>query len=201
SSLMSSHRGNGQFDPRPIPDLGQAGKISRDPQARALETFIRGLIVEEFDGPAPPSTILDDLALYLRSLGNGTCPAGATEPIRLAGALNDARRAAAAAGESWRRGDGPAARLLLSATRSALGRIDERFAPRDLAADRQAIRNADFELLAIEQAMDRRDRTVALRIAAWRAGVPRWASLLHRDEGRSLYDVETLSRALAAGNS
>ena len=31
SSMMSSHRGNDVFDPRPIPDLAAPGKVSRDP--------------------------------------------------------------------------------------------------------------------------------------------------------------------------
>ena len=58
NSLMSSHRGDGIFNPKPIPDL--AGdpaklKVSRDPRTRELPTFIHGLITQEFDGPEPPA--------------------------------------------------------------------------------------------------------------------------------------------------
>ena len=74
SSLMSSHRGDGRSNPTLIPDLSgpaHALKVSRDPSARALEAFIRGLIVEEFDGPEPTAMTLDGLAGYVRALSPG----------------------------------------------------------------------------------------------------------------------------------
>src|SRR5215210_5068995 len=61
ASLLSSHRGDGKFNPKPIPDLaGDPAKriVSREPVKRDLERFIRGLIVEEFDGPEPPTAVL-----------------------------------------------------------------------------------------------------------------------------------------------
>ena len=73
---MSSHRGDGIFNPKPIPDL--AGdpaklKISRDPRKTDLRTFIHGLITQEFDGPEPPPAVLDGLAAYVRSLSPDAC--------------------------------------------------------------------------------------------------------------------------------
>ena len=58
---MSTKRGDGAFNPKAIPDL--AGdpaklKISRDPAKQDLQTFIHGLIVDEFDGPEPPPEVL-----------------------------------------------------------------------------------------------------------------------------------------------
>lgn len=197
ASLMSSHRGNDRFDPRPIPDLAVPGRVSRAPETQALERFIDGLIVEEFDGPPPPPAILEALAFYVRSLGRGGCP-GATEPLRVGDDLDDADRAIAAAGIAWAGGDVAAARLLLSATRSTLGRIDQRFAPVALAASRQALRNADLELLAIARAIDRNDRDVNVRIAAWRAGRPALAKRLQADAAASYYDPAVLDRALIA---
>src|SRR5687768_90851 len=50
SSIMSSHRGDGTINPKPIPDLaGPPAEriVSRAAESRALESFIRGLIVEE----------------------------------------------------------------------------------------------------------------------------------------------------------
>ena len=65
SALFSSHRDDGIDNPRPIPDLGgpkSALKISQDPSSPALETFIHGLVTQEFDGAEPPPTVLKGLA-------------------------------------------------------------------------------------------------------------------------------------------
>ena len=66
-SFFSSHRGDGQFNPVLIPDLAKPGKISRDREGE-LEQFMRGLIVEEFDGAEPDHAVLDTLAVYVRAL-------------------------------------------------------------------------------------------------------------------------------------
>jgi len=76
ASLMSSHRGDGIFNPKAIPDL--AGdpaklKVSRDPAKDDLKKFIHGLVTQEFDGPEPPPAVLDCLAAYVRSL-SGQAP-------------------------------------------------------------------------------------------------------------------------------
>ena len=65
SSLMSSHRGDRIDNPKPFPDLSgpkEKLKVSRNPADRKLETFIHGLIVEEFDGPEPTPMTLDGIA-------------------------------------------------------------------------------------------------------------------------------------------
>jgi hypothetical protein len=71
ASLMSSHRGDGIFNPKPIPDL--AGdpaklKVSRNPAKEDLKKFIHGLITQEFDGPEPPPAALNGLVAYVRSV-------------------------------------------------------------------------------------------------------------------------------------
>ena len=194
SSIMSSHRGNARFDPRPIPDLAVPVKVSRDPSKRELESFIRGLIVEEFDGAEPSPLVLRGLADYVRAIGPCDAP---REPLTVAGLLEDGRRATVAAGFAWMRGDAAATRLLISSARSALGRIDERYAPAGLASDRAALRSADLALLAIEQAVDRRAADVPDRLAAWRADLARWTPPVLRDEPRSLFNRSLLEAALA----
>ncbi len=194
SSIMSSHRGNDIFDPRTIPDLAIPAKVSRDPSGFALEHFIRGLIVEEFDGAEPPPLVLDGLARYVRSIGP-SCE-NAKEPIRLSAMLDDSRRATMAAEYAWRQKDPAAARLLVSGARSALGRINERYSAEGLAGDRKRLRAADLGLLAIEQAIDRRDGDIPQRLAGWRAGMASWDAALLRDERRSLFDKGLLARAL-----
>lgn len=196
SSIMSSHRGDGVFDPKPIPDLAHPVKIARDPASGALEHFIHGLITEEFDGPEPSPLTLRAIASYVRALDGGACPLSDREPVTLGQTLDDARRAAAAASAAWSAGDDAAARLMAAAARSMLGLINERFAAPELAADRQTLADADLELLAVEQAIDRKQSDVPLRLAAWRAAVPRWSGRLRRDERRSLFNPAELKHLL-----
>src|SRR3954452_11689999 len=90
--LMSSHRGDGFFNPKPIPDL--AGdpaklKVSRDPHKDDLKRFIHGLITQEFDGPEPPAAILDGLVAYVRSLSVKNCRGSSGSTIRLTSMLDN----------------------------------------------------------------------------------------------------------------
>jgi hypothetical protein len=186
SSLMSAHRGDGRANPVPIPDLGGPRallKISRDPRDAALERFIRGLVVEEFDGPAPAAEVLAGLAAYVRALRPEGCRAS-ERPIRLVDRLGDVEEAVRLAGQS----QGEARRFLAAAARSDLGAIDERFALPGLEGDRALLRAADEELRAIRAG----------------AGFERWAQRwrhvrrrLLQDEPRSLFAPPVLRRKLA----
>jgi len=197
SSIMSSHRGNGIFDPRPIPDLATSRKIARE-GGGDLERFIRGLITEEFDGAPPDPLILDAVAGYVRAIQAPACPAAPEQPVRLADRLSDADRAVLAASYAWEAKDGDAARLLLSAARTALGEIEERFDAPALADARTRLRRADRDLLAIQQAIDRHAPDVPLRLASWRASEPRMAAALARAEAASLFNRQILARRLAS---
>jgi hypothetical protein len=130
ASLMSSHRGDGVFNPKPIPDL--AGdpaklKISRDSQKDDLKRFIHGLITQEFDGPEPPPSVLDGLVAYVRSLSPTACKASSVSEVRLSTMLDDTDIAVRLAEESNLARDEATARVLIAAARSTLGKIDERF--------------------------------------------------------------------------
>ena len=195
SSLLSSHRGNGVFDPLPIPDLAKPGKISRNPQSADLRRFIRGLVVEEFDGAEPPARVLDGLATYVRAQGTAPCPTTAVQEIGVALYLDDIRRANAAAISAWRDGDPATARLMLAGARTALGLLDERFALPDLEAERRGIRTADSGLLAVQLALDRGDRDIEVRLAAWYAASTDWSAGLRRDEPQSLFNAGILRAA------
>lgn len=204
SSLMSSHRGDRIDNPKPIPDLSgpkEKLKVSRDPVDRKLETFIQGLIVEEFDGPQPTAMTLDGLAQYVRALSPLACPPTPEQRIRLSGYLADARAAMQAAQFAFDAHDRATAHLMLASTRSALGMIDERYAAPALARDRESLRDADLELAAIQDAVDAGNTDATLRIAAWLATMPRWIALLERDESLSLFNVETTSINQAARGS
>ena len=194
SSLMSSHRGDGINNPIAIPDLsGSVHKVSRAASDPALETFIRGLIVEEFDGPEPSALTLASLAHYVRALTPGACPPAHEQHIRFANHLSHARSAVQAAQFALDARDPATARLMLASARTELGLIDERYAAPALADDRQGLREADLELAAIQQAIDAGQADAGLRSTAWLADVARWAEPLARDEPRSLFNAERLA--------
>ncbi len=187
SSLMSKKRGDGTINPRPIPDLaGPPAKriVSRDPQGRALERFIHGLVVEEFDGPEPAPAVLDGLAAYVRAIRPEACR-GTSAPISLAARLDEAERAVRLARDS----DPATRRLLLAAARSALGAVDERFRLPGLEAGRSLLRQADGELRAIRAGSNGEE--------AW---LRRWHDRKRRllaQERRSLFAAPVLRRRLA----
>lgn len=190
SSLFSSHRGNGVDDPKPIPDLSgprAALKVAPDDVA----SFVRGLIVEEFDGPEPSPTVLQGLADYVRALGPGACPATATRPLTAQDLMADVRRAVAAAQAAE---DAKTAVFLLTAARARLFLLDERYAR--LAAERGALRRADRELAEIAQALREGRPDARARLARWQARTPGLEARLHRAERRSLLDSKTLAAAL-----
>lgn len=185
ASLMSSHRGDGRFNPKPIPDLGgprAALKVSQDPRSPALEAFIRGLVVEEFDGPEPPARVLDGLAAYVRALRPSACgrERRVSLAFRLALVEDSAELAAAEAGETKR--------LLFAAARSQMGAIDERFATPGGEPARAVLREADREL--------RRLRSGEAGMETWRRLWPGWKRKLLRLEPRSLFDERRLRDAL-----
>lgn len=189
ASLMSSHRGDGLFNPKPIPDLGgprQSLRVSQDPRERALETFIRGLVAEEFDGPDPSPAIIEALAAYVRALRPAHCEGTGrrvTLASRLAWVDQAARLAAAETGDTRR--------LLLAAARSQLGEIDERFAIPGGEPARTVLRDADRMLGAL--------RSGGGDMRPWRRHWPAWRRKLLRLERHSLFDEERLRQSLGAG--
>jgi hypothetical protein len=196
SSLMSSHRGDGIVNPTIIPDLGgpeHSRKISRDASTAQLEKFIRGLIVEEFDGPEPSKMTIDGLASYVRMLSPSACRFPAEQKIQLTNYLSDARKAVQAAQFALDAKDPATARLMLASARTALGMINERYAAAELSHDRQLLQIADLELAAIQNAIDTGADDISLRMVTWRSKMPRWEKILKRDEALSLFNPEHLT--------
>lgn len=174
TSLFSRVRGNAVFDPQPIPDLaGPRAALKTPPEA--LPAFIRGLVVEEFDGAEPPAAVLKGLSDYVSALDPAACPSARDEPVSLAGHLADVRRALAAAATAT---DPQTAERMVGAARAALFRIDERY--QALPAETRALRAAARRLAALQ--------------AAARTGAP------GLDQGIEIWltDSRSLERRLAA---
>jgi hypothetical protein len=201
SSLFSSHRGDGIDNPKPIPDLSgprAALKVSRAQEDRALETFIHGLVVDEFDGAEPPPAVLDGLATYVRALSPAACPPEARRPLHVADLVEDARRAARVGLASQARGDTATAVAMVQAARSRLGLVFERYDGPGLADQRAALLAADRGLADVLAQLRDGDPRAAARLRAWLERSDVWSRDLVAAEPRSLFDPGRLA-ALAGG--
>jgi hypothetical protein len=197
NSLLSSHRGDSLDNPRPIPNLSgpkAALKVDQAAQSHALEAFIRGLIVEEFDGPEPTPATLDGLASYVRALEPAACPPAPRSALSVASLMDDARRALTAADEAAASGDFATAAHMAQAARGRLGLIDERFSDPALSVDRRRLRGSDGRLAQIQAAL-RAERASHPQIARWIAQSHDLERALARQEGRSLFSPERLGHA------
>jgi len=163
-SLFSSHRGNGVHDPKPIPDLS-GPRASLKVAAPDLPAFIRGLVVEEFDGPEPPPAVLAGLADYVRALSPAACPTDTREPNSPGRLLADARRALKAAQASLAAHDRPTAVLMIAAARARLFLIDERYAGQPAPLAR--LRAADAGLAALQAGVREGRPDTAAKLAQW----------------------------------
>lgn len=194
SSLLSSHRGDGVANPRSIPDLSARKaelRIRQDPDDRALETFIQGLVVEEFDGQPPPPAVLAGLAAYVRALE--PCKRR-LRPLRVADYLSDARRAARAGAGLLGSGDSASALVMIAAARARLGQIDERYA--GLPEARAALAGADRDLAAIAAEIRAGDPGAADRLTDADRFLRALSDPLEQDEERSLFDRARLGLLL-----
>ena len=198
TSVLSSHRGDGIDNPKPIPNLSgpkSALKVNQDPASGGLESFIHGVVTQEFDGDEPPPAVLRGLASYVRALSPAACPAAASEPVTVAGALADVRRTLQAAIAAVDHGDGASAALMVESARSQLGDIDERYAGTALAPERAALQRAAADLASAEA--DARHGLPAARtdLTLWLASEPAWAGPVVAAEAASLYSPHTLALA------
>ena len=197
-SLFSSHRGDGVFNPRPIPDLSgpkTSLKVDQAPGGAALEGFIHGLVTQEFDGPQPPAPVLRGLADYVRALSPAACPEPARGRIDSGLWIDDARRAVLAARGEAARGEAPTAVLMLAAARARLGLIDERMAGSRLAPLRERLRAASRDLEAVQEGLRRGGPSPDAALAAWLERLPPLARALRAAEPRSLFDPGRLAMA------
>jgi hypothetical protein len=193
ASIMSEHRGDGIFNPKPIPDL--AGdpaklKISRDPKKDDLPKFIHGLVTQEFDGPEPPPAVLDGLANYVRSLSPAACKARVAGPIALDAKLEDVETAVRLAEETLGSGDEATARVMIAAARSTLGAIHERFQVPGDESSRALLHEAAADLTKVELA----DKPTTAMLERWKKNWPARKRQLRSAEARSLFNPAVIRK-------
>jgi hypothetical protein len=192
NSFFSAARGNGRFDPVIIPDLTMPGKVARGTDTRALEAFVRNLIVEEFGGREPTPAMLDALATYVRAVR--ACPDGQSVGRRLSDQLAAIDDGVAGAQLMVDRADPQGAALSIAAMRHQLGLIAERYTGSGLAREREGLLAASRALQTIGEGGPAR---IEPALARWKGDFDRGlAKRLRRAEGRSSYDRKRLAESL-----
>ena len=191
ASFFSVARGNGRFDPTPIPDLALPGRISREPESRALESFLHGLIVDEFSGRPPGDGALSDLAAYVRAVQ--PCPGRTDESVRLASRIDLFRDSIRSATRAAAAGDRPTTLTLIGSARWQLGLIDERLAAGGHAQTRKELLRTSRRLQTIQGGATTTNALLAMLARFDRNLAPR----LLQAEKLSLYRPELVDRWLA----
>jgi len=189
ASIMSEHRGDGIFNPKPIPDLGGDPARLKVKGTAKLPTFVHGLITQEFDGPEPSPAALAAVAAYVEALTPAAC-AKSNGPLSLSSRLGDVDSAVTLARQAYLAGDPVTGRALLAAARSTLGAIDERYQVAGADRSRDDLRAADAILFSLQQAGQ------GGPWPAWAHDWPRHKRALRAAEARSLYNPAVLLRAL-----
>ena len=191
ASLMSEKRGDDIFNPKPIPDLAGDPKKLKVKGTPRLRGFIHGLIVEEFAGAEPSAAALDSVAAYVTALSPAACKGPTSVPLTLNSTLEEVDSAVALAARAYASGDTETGRDLLSAARSTLGAIDERFQLPGLDGSREQLKDASADLFDLQQA-----QTPALW-AKWNRDWPQRKRALRSAEPRSFYNPAVLRKLLA----
>lgn len=188
NSLFSKTRGNGAFDPVPIPDISARDrKQIQDRMTPEFATKVHGLIVDEFDGQEPGAKIFEEVISYMDNLR--PCPDPALRrPLSAQRDIVSANRAFLIAGDMKTPGE---QRLMARAARERLERLNERF----IAANQEDVRAGLLDASrAIQRWMDAPDAKLeAEAVDALRTAKER----VIREAPRSLYNPDVLRAALA----
>lgn len=178
SGLFSQIRADDIFNPLPIPDLalpeGQ-NQVDRS-DAKALEDFVRGQIVEEFSGDTPPRQIMDALLTYLVHIdADDTCASNASLPVTWTDDWTDARTAAELAQAL---GNPQSHTFFIRTARLSLGRLHARYTAPEHAVLREQLVSLSRELG---------------NGGAWPQSTAELSARLEQGAARSLYNPEALT--------
>jgi hypothetical protein len=194
SSLFSKTRGDGAFNPKPIPDIAaKDGKQIKDRGGAEFRVKVHGLVVDEFDGQEPPAQVFEDLLVYLDALDIAACP-NPDARIQLTPQRDLDAVAAALAGS--RAASVPAeAEFWIRAARRRQEKIDERYLAPDLAPARARIAQVSAALGAEADAIHAgKPPSPPITADDWAALV----KTINDGEPKSLYDPVVLKAGLAA---
>ena len=204
TAVFSKVRGDGIFNPRPIPSLvGTAFEAAYGHEAKvtSLDEFVHGVAVEEFQGDEPDPKLFAALMAYVRSLDPVACPNAQEQAITLKSSISDIDRGAAALDATLDKGDKGVGRMLVLGLRSMLGRLNERYAHArlDKASLQIVAASRGLEILWDGGRGDLKSRHKAL--ADWRKGLDHLAADLAPLESKSLFNPAVVTRVVGAGTA
>jgi hypothetical protein len=188
SEWASKVRGDGVANPVAIPDLvGVSRKETFGSQGeRSLQTFVRSVIVDEFQGHEPPPRAVAGLMAYLGALDAAACaPEGR---VTLASTADEVRRAVVAAHASADAGDAETTRALLLAGQDAMARLAERLPSPAFNTDRRRFEALSRELAAADAAV--------VFGPSWMARFDAAIARVQRRERRTYFNPDVLRAAL-----
>lgn len=187
SSIFSKVRGDGNFNPVPIPDLAaRDGKQIKDRRSTEFGVKVHGLVEEEFDGQEPPQEVFEALLAYLDGL---ELPCATQDSIH---SYLDDYGAAFRSASYARTSQSEAAQFYLRAARERLERLNERYAGPDLAEARRELVAMSRRLAETSEMIRQGAKPPPVDTAAW----AKLAVVLQRGEGKSLYNPAVLKAAL-----
>jgi hypothetical protein len=194
SSLFSKTRGDGEFNPKPIPDLAaKDGKQIKDRRSREFRSKVRGLVVDEFDGQEPPPAVFEDLLAYLDGLEITAC-ANPAARIKL-GPQRDLEAISAALAGARAPANSAESEFWLRVARRRLERIEERYLAADLGPVRMRVEQLSVALgAAADAAHAGRQAEPPISAESWAALV----KVVTDGEPKSLFNPAVLKTGLAA---
>ncbi len=201
SSVFSKRRGDGVFNPKSIPSLLDVLARADDgyeARKQRIGAFIRGVVVEEFDGAPPAPVVFDALLSYVASLDRGACPPSPQQAITLDGELATIRRGGRALDAALERDDRALADFLVVGLRSLLGSVDERFQRPGLEAQRARLRALSMQLSTIRQTLAHDTARAHASLQRWHQALDAAAPLLLARAADSYYEPWVLEAALRA---
>jgi hypothetical protein len=196
TAVFSKVRGDGVFNPRPIPSLvGTAFNTAygHDAKVTSLREFVHGVEVEEFQGAEPDPKLFDALMAYVVALDPVGCDGPDVVPITLKSTLSDIDRGVSALDASVSRGDDAIGNTLVLGLRSMLGRLNERF-------EGAALTEVTPEIAAASRGLDTLWRDNAGKPDAFHEALMTWRDDFHRTEAKlaSLESKSLFSPAVIA---
>jgi len=201
NSFFSSFRGNQNFDPVKIPDLRKVGKISHDLGTQELRIFIRGLIVEEFNGHEPSDSTLNALTFYVRNVKNTDMnQSNKRQSLSVKDPLKIINQATENIKLSLNNDDLEIANLLTASVRNQLGLIHERYNnPKHKYIRTHIIKSSNsLALIKNNWSHDNPKHDSFSAIDIWEKEFTHLSAKLYQQEKYSLYNIKKLRQALSA---
>jgi hypothetical protein len=204
SSIFSEVRGDGQFNPVPIPSLVDAGSrttFGHEGKVRSLPQFVKSVIMDEFAGAEPAGPAFDAVIAYIEALKSDACPVEASVPITLATYEEDIERGFGALRDAVARGDGQTADALILALQSRLGEVFERYRGAGLEMSAGRLADTGRRLGALRTAVAARSEAARWQMTVWYQA---WSDLkpqLKAEEEKSLFNPRVLRAVLKEGEA